>query len=122
MRDTYEGCVVQNFHQDPVPRIHLTESTKLIHQIQDGALDPARIPVVWFELAVDDVVQRDLLPPHPGPRVLRGDPDHAEGDQGQHQQDHHQRDDVGSPVARLGVGGDQFLPEEHIKFDGSIML
>ena len=123
-RDTYERCVVQNFQYDPVPRIHLTQSTVLIHQIQDGALvDPARIQVVGLELAVDDVVQGDFLPFHPGTWILGRDPDHAESDEGQHEDNHHQRDYVGSPVPGLRVGSYQLLKQKHIKFvDGSIML
>ena len=122
-RDTYEGCVVQNFQYHPVLRVHLTQSPVLIHEIEHGPFDPARIPVVWFELAVDDVVQRDFLPSHPRPGVLRGDPDHAESDQRQDEDDHHQRDYVGSPVPGLRVGSYQLLKQKHIKFvDGSIML
>ena len=64
--------------------------------------DPGSVQAVRFELAVDEIVQRDLLSPDPGPGVVRSHPDHAEGDQGQHQHDHHQRDQVCSPVPWRG--------------------
>ena len=70
--------------------------------LQTLTFNPGSIAVVGCELAVEDEVQGDLLSPHPGPGVLGGDPDHTEGDQGQHQHDHHQRDQVCSPVPWRG--------------------
>lgn len=61
--------------------------------------NPGGIEAVGLELAVDEIVQHDLLSLHPGPGVVGSHPDHAEGDQGQDQHDHHQGDEVGSPVS-----------------------
>ena len=50
--------------------------------------DPSSVEGVGFELAVDDVVEPDLLPRHPGTRVIRRHQEHGEHHHHDHEPDH----------------------------------
>ena len=50
--------------------------------------DPSSVEGVGFELAVDDVVESDLLPRHPGARVIRRHQEHGEHHHHDHEPDH----------------------------------
>ena len=50
--------------------------------------DPSSVEGVGFELAVNDVVESDLLPRHPGARVIRRHQEHGEHHHHDHEPDH----------------------------------
>ena len=109
-------CLLLIIFQNFTSKISFTEilSTHIVALVKTFAMKkftfvPCGIVWIWCKLPIENIIKFNLCSSHSWSRIFWGHIDNTQGDKNKDKYNHHNRNDICSPVSWLWVGSNKFL-------------